>query len=109
MKYDNINTSDYKWIDDNIKNEYSSLSDIHKSFFDKFRFKKVKLFKLLEPSKYDDCAYVILSYNDSVILFDDIEEYFAVGKMKDKKIYFSGTFTSLSECINNIEKKKSKV
>jgi hypothetical protein len=104
MKLKYIDNKDYQWLKAEISKEYTQLSDDNKEFFDKYKLKKPKPYRLKEPTIYDDSMFVILSYKNNVILFDDIEELFSVGKLEDNQLLFDGNFTSLNENINYLKR-----
>ena len=104
MQSENITKEDYTWIEEEIFKEKKYLSDKNKYFFNTYRLKSPLLYKLEQPSSTDDSMFVILAYNDNVILFDDIEELFAIGKLNDNELFFSGNFTSLEDSIQFLKK-----
>jgi len=57
------------------------------------------------PTQYDDSMFVVFLKNDDVLLYDDIEELFAVGKLRDNKLSFSGNFTSLNDAVKYMQNK----
>ena len=99
MKLKNITKEDYTWIEQEILKETNYLSDENKQFLNTYKLKKILPYKLFSPTVDDDSMFVILNYHNSVILFDDIEELFAVGKLNTDILSFTGNFTSLEESI----------
>ena len=113
MQSQNITKEDYTWTEEEIFKEKKYLSDKNKYFFNTYRLKSPLLYKLEQPSSTDDSMFVVLAYNNNVILFDDIEELFALGKLNDNKLFFAGNFTSLEDSIqflkNSIDYKEKEI
>jgi len=103
MKSKYITNEDNTWVENEINQEYMYLSEENKSFFNKFKLDKIVPYPLINPTIDDDCMFIILIYNDHVVLFDDIEELFSVGKLENNKLVFNGNFTSLEENINYLK------
>ena len=109
MRIENITDDDYLWIKKEVSEEYSLLTDKEHNFFDKYKFISPKLYELEFPTHDDNAMFVVLKYKDFIILFDDIEELFSVGKINDKnKLLYNGTFTRLGDCIRYIQHQELK-
>jgi len=113
MQSHNITKEDHTWIEEEIFKEKKYLSDENKYFFNTYKLKNPLLYKLEQPYPADDSMFVLLAYNNDVILFDDIEELFAHGKLNDNKLSFAGNFTSLEDSIqflkNSIDYKEKEI
>jgi len=105
-----ISIADYTWIEEEIYDAYKNLSKKEKVFFNTYRLKKPIIYKLAKflITDEDDSFFVVLIYNMQVILFDDIEELFSIGIINEDILNYSGTYTSLSECIQKIDSKDIK-
>ena len=104
MQLENAKQEDYQWIEQKLSKELQYLSNERIDFFNKNR-KNPSLYKLEIPTQYDDSMFVVFLKNDDAILYDDIEELFAVGKLRNNKLSFNGNFTSLNDAIKFIQNK----
>jgi len=104
MQSKNVSQKDYQWIEQELSKELQYLSNEKIDFFNKNK-KNPSLYKLETPTKYDDSMFVVFFKDNDVILYDDIEELFAVGKLRDNKLSFNGNFTSLNDAIEFIQNK----